>query len=336
MISSIILILIIVGAIVLSALFAGAETGIYQLSQLRLRLGIEEKRLSFIILGRALRDNTGLLFSILVGNNLTHYIITSIVTLLTLKAVTAEHTAELMAAVIVAPMLFVFTELIPKNLFFYHCDYLMPRVAPVLLIFQKLCTWTGIVPLLKISSNLLPSLTGSTSPTKTLATTVPPSHIKSILSQSHEEGFLSSVQANIISRLENISRLNLKSVMTPIDKTKLLNISSDKYALLNELKEAAFTRLLVYEHRPVNIIGFVNIYDCLGQEENFNDLHNFVKPIRRLPVETVVCDAINIMQRENQKVALVTRAGHGGSQKPIGIVTMKDLVEELLGELTEW
>jgi len=42
------------------------------------------------------------------------------------------------------------------------------------------------------------------------------------------------------------------------------------------------------------------------------------------------------MRDENQKIVLVARGGHAGREKPIGIVTMKDLVEELLGELAEW
>ena len=42
------------------------------------------------------------------------------------------------------------------------------------------------------------------------------------------------------------------------------------------------------------------------------------------------------MQMQKQKILLVTRAGRGGYERTLGIVTMKDLVEELLGELAEW
>ena len=45
---------------------------------------------------------------------------------------------------------------------------------------------------------------------------------------------------------------------------------------------------------------------------------------------------MNIMQKENHKIVLITRTNRTGHERPIGIVTMKDLVEELLGELAEW
>ena len=116
MVNGVILISVIVFAIILAGFFAGAETGIYQLSRLRLRLGTEKKRLSFVILGKCLRDSSALLISMLIGNNLSHYLATSVVTYVLLSKVEVAHTAELFATLITAPVLFVFAELIPKSI----------------------------------------------------------------------------------------------------------------------------------------------------------------------------------------------------------------------------
>ena len=83
-------------------------------------------------------------------------------------------------------------------------------------------------------------------------------------------------------------------------------------------------------------MGFVPIYEVLSQSREFADLHDFVEPITSLDAETTVTDAINAMQKDNLKMVLVTRAGRSGRNRPMGIITMKDLVEELLGELAEW
>jgi len=339
MVNNIILISAVVLFVILAGIFAGAETGLYQLSRLRLRLGIEKKRLSFVVLGRAVRDSSGFLLSMLIGTNFAHYLSTSIVTYLLLSNMKVEGTAELFATLLTAPTLFVFSELIPKNIFFYRADSLMPCFAPVLFVLHKLLVWSGVVPLLKLTTRIFARLAGTTVFAKTARQGGPDvrsSYIKAVLQETQEEGFLSPVQAEIINRIVSVPNISISSVMTPISKVQMVAYNSDSSILLNKLKKSVFTRLPVYDPWPANIIGFINIYEALSSEQEFTDLRNFIEPIRRLPAELTVSDAINIMQSEKQKIVLVTRIGYLGRERPIGIVTMKDLVEELLGELAEW
>jgi len=335
MVNSAVLISAVVFLIILAGLFSGAETGLYRLSRLRLRLGVEKKRLSFIILGKCLRDSSGLLLSMLIATNLAYYLTTSIVTYVFLKAGT-EHSAELFATLLTAPTLFVFSELIPKNIFFYRADSLMPYLSPLLYGFHKLLSWCGIVPLLKFISGLFVRLAGVGSSPKTVITSAQRHKVQAILQDTREEGILSSVQTDIINRLVSISNIRIRSVMIPINNVQIVDVNSDNSALLSKLKKCAFTRLPVVEGRAGNIIGFINIYETLSSSEQFANLQKFVKPIRKVDANTTVTDTINIMQRENQKIVLVMRTGRTGRERPIGIVTMKDLVEELLGELAEW
>ncbi|MHC4543419.1 MAG: CNNM domain-containing protein [Planctomycetota bacterium] len=336
MVNSAVLILIAVFAVFLSGLFAGSETGIYQLSRLRLRLGIEKKRLSFVILGKIMDDSPVLLISILIGTNLAYYITTSAVTYIFLERLQHAHTAELLATLVTAPSLFIFSELIPKSIFYYRSDTLMPYAAPILFVFKKFFTWCGILPLLTFISRLFAQLTGSLSPPKTAISAVQRHHIKAMMAETREEGILSPVQTGLINRLVNISNTAIGAVMTPVNKVEMVDVNSDNSVLLDTLKRCAFTRLPVSEKQRANIVGFINIYEALSSAEQFSELRNFIKPVRKLGGNTAVIEAINIMQRENQKIVLVTRVGRGGRERPIGIVTMKDLVEELLGELAEW
>ena len=98
MVSSLILIPVVVFFVILAGFFSGAETGINQLrrlrpepgelfetEELRLRLGVEKKKLPFVALGKAMRDGPSLLLSTLIGTSLAHYFATSIVTLMLLN-----------------------------------------------------------------------------------------------------------------------------------------------------------------------------------------------------------------------------------------------------------
>jgi len=336
MINNIVLISTVIFFVVLARLFAGSETGMYQLSRLRLRLGIEKKRFPFITLGRCLSDSPGLLLSMLIGTNLAHYIATSIVTSMFLGTVHTEDSAEFFATVLTVPILFIFSELIPKNIFFYRADVLMLYISPLLYLFHKLLSWCGIVPALKFISGGFARLVGLAASSKTFITSAQRHKIRAILQDTHEEGILSPLQSDIINRLVGISHVHIGSVMTPIQSVETVDVNSDYSVLLNKLNKCPFTRLPVTEGGAGNIIGFINIYEVLSSSEKFAGLRVFINPIRRLDADVSVIDAMNIMQKENQKIVLVIKAGHFGRERPVGIVTMKDLVEELLGELAEW
>ncbi|MBN2181589.1 MAG: DUF21 domain-containing protein [Sedimentisphaerales bacterium] len=336
MIKSVFLIVLFFFFVVLAGLFSGAETGLYRLSRLRLRLGVEKRRLKYVILGRCLYDSPGLLLSMLLGTNLAQYFATSIVAGILLSMVETEHTVEIITALFTTPILFIFSELIPKNIFFYRSDSLMLFVAPVLYAFHKLLSASGIIPMLKFISAFFSRLSGSSASSKTVITTAQRHAIQAILDDTHEEGILSSVQTDIINRLVKVSNVRIRLVMIPFDKVRTIDVNSDNSALLGVLETSVFTRLPVIEKQPGNILGFINIYETLSSSEKFDNLYSYIKPLDKLDADTTVIDAINYMQKENCEILLVTRAGLAGREKPLGIVTMKDLVEELLGELAEW
>jgi len=146
--------------IALGAFFAGSETGIYRLSRFRLRLGIEHKKPFYALLGKVMDDSTGLVFSMLIGNNLVHYLVTSIVTVILSATAATTHAAELYATCLMAPTLFIFSEVIPKNVYYHRADTLMPRFAPLLWFFHKLFTYSGAIALLKTISRTFTALLG--------------------------------------------------------------------------------------------------------------------------------------------------------------------------------
>ncbi|MEN6577296.1 MAG: CNNM domain-containing protein [Phycisphaerales bacterium] len=319
----------------LAGFFAGAETGIYRLSRLRLRLNAERGKLLSILLAEVMRDSSGLLLSLLVGTNLCHYVATSAITSLFLDIAPSEHVAEVYTALLMAPLLFISSELIPKNIFLHRADILTSLAAPLLYVSHKAFTWCGVVPLLRLTSNLFARLIGSPVSSRTMITSSQGYQVRAILRDTQEEGLLSHVQTEIIDRIVNIPGLRLGTAMVPLSRVHVAGMQSDRSVLLNEIRRHTFTRLLVWRDAPGNIVGFVNIYDVLARDEEFTNLEKFLVPIRNVDATALVIDTIGLMRREQIEVVLVTHR-RGSRDVPAGIVTMKDLVEELMGELSEW
>jgi len=85
-------VLVVAVAALLTRLFAGAETGMYQLRRIRLRLAVEKKQNLALLLARTLRDGPGLLVSMLIGTNIVVHVATSTVTMLPLTSNTSSRT----------------------------------------------------------------------------------------------------------------------------------------------------------------------------------------------------------------------------------------------------
>ena len=75
------------------------------------------------------------------------------------------------------------------------------------------------------------------------------------------------------------------------------------------------------------------------QDDDFKDLRKFVMPLETFAATTPVIESMNNMRKQNLKIVLVGAKANTKQkkpQRPLGIVTMKDLVEELTGELAQW
>ncbi|MBN1787507.1 MAG: DUF21 domain-containing protein [Sedimentisphaerales bacterium] len=330
--ATIIKILLVIIGVMLASFFAGAETGIYHVSRFNLRIGIEKKRPLYKMLGSLLGDTHGLMLSMLIGTNLAQYLVTSIVTIMFIHSVHWHQGAQLYATLVMTPVLFVFSELIPKNVFAYYADYLMPRFAPLLWAGHKFFTYTGSVPLLKFMASLISKATGTTPASQPAIIASQRHQISQIVSETIEEGILTPAQSKIIHRLINIPQIKVLEVFTPLSKVRSIAAGSDRRALLVKLSESDYTRFVVYQKKPDDIAGYINVYEVLDSQTDFDNIEQFIKPIIRIKEGLSVSEALGQMCSKNERIALVV--SNKNPDRVMGIVTIKDLVEEFVGELT--
>jgi len=325
--------------LLLSGFFAGAETGIYRLSRFRLRLGIQEHRPFYSILDKVVKDSYGTVLTTLIGNNLANYASTSIVTYIILSRTQAAHSAEFYATAVMTPLLFLCAEIIPKSMFYLHADTILPRVAPLLWFFWQLFTRLRIVGLLKSISGFLSRLFGLPSDAAEVITAGHRTQMKQIINETRDEGIVSTFQKDIMHRTVDIPAMPVREVMIPISKVVMADLQTDTAGLLDILRSSPYTRLPVYSRKKTRIVGLINIYEVLSTGDRFDNLEQFIKPADSLPATTSVLDAIGIMRKANHPMMIVTPARDHRQKtkpKPSGLITMKDLIEELTGELTPW
>jgi CBS domain containing-hemolysin-like protein len=330
------LIIAVIAMVLLCAFFSGTETGIYRLSRFRLRIGLEQHRSLFGVLEKLMADSTGVIFSMLLGSNLAANIAISLVTYMFLRANQTQINAEFYATLIMVPVLFVFANLIPKNIYFYMADRLMPPLAPLAFAIHRFFVFCGAVGLLKMLSRLFARLAGAKTVSEQMVSTAQRQHIRQIIQETKDEGILSSVQTQIIERLVNMPSVSIGSVMTPLARVHTLPLESSRADLLSKLKETPFRQLPVYQNDTTNILGYIDIYETLTSQNDFADLAPFIKPLTPLNADMPVIESLNTMRNNRQQIALVARFDRHANPQPLGIVTMKDLVEELIGELAEW
>lgn len=119
----------------LSALCSGAETGLYALNPLKVRHRARESAAAALLL-RALRSPAGLLATLLVAGNLANDLVVQVVIRMFEAAEVAR--AELLAALLLTPLMFLLCDVLPKTWFAHHAEDGMPLVAPPLMVLRYL------------------------------------------------------------------------------------------------------------------------------------------------------------------------------------------------------
>ena len=317
--------------ILLSAFFAGTETGIYRISRFQVRIGSEKGRASYKMLFKILQDGQGLILSLLLGNNLVNNLLTGLVTFMFLQISSEERLAGIYATAVLTPVLFIFGEMIPKNLFYYKANTLIPAMAWLNWFFYRLFTLTGAVWLLKSCSRILSKLFRLKIDTAYAVNTFKRRQVHQIINETREEGLLSHIQKKMMSRLIETPQMPVSEAMVKLRDVEMVSVDTNRQGLFDHLKRSRFTRQLVYRGSCNQILGCIHIYQTLGKSEPLPDLASDTIPLFEIDRNVSVIDAINLLGDRHERMALVVDSIRK-EKRPVGIITISDLIEEITGE----
>jgi len=312
--------LLLVVAVGLTALFCGMETGIYVLNKVRLDLRAEAGNRRARRMRRMLASPNNLLAVLLIGTNLSSYAAAFAVTTMFVLG-GSGHAAQWYALAVTTPLLFVLGDSVPKDVFQRLAETLVYRLSGLLAAANVLFRVTGLSPLVRSVSWLVML------PLRRLGEGE--ERLSAIFAEGAAAGVLSHMQSAMVDRVMHISDVYLADVMVPMEQVVCIAPDVGRAEMLERVRQNRYSRLPV-RGASGEVIGVLDVYDVLA-EEAVERPADRMRDALSLPETMPVTEALYRMQRGHCMMAVVRSGG-----RPAGIVTIKDLVEEIVGELQEW
>jgi CBS domain containing-hemolysin-like protein len=322
--SSIGYLVIVVISLLLSAYFASSETAFTAVSRVRLRTMMEKgnKRAKTALWICDRFDKT--LSTILIGNNVFHAACASVSTLLVLHAFGADFTAA--GTLVTTLVVYLFAEMLPKSLAKTHCEAFALAFAPSMRLLVRVLTpvstiFTGI-------SNLMARFFASGE-----QKTVTEEELISIIETIEDEGVLEPEKQALVNSAMEFREKLAEDIMVPMSDVVSVPITMGKKELAELVKDLPYSRIPVYEREKDNVVGILPVSVFLG-------LYAAKKPVvlRRILLKPYVFDRktpiSNLLQRMRlNKLHMVFLTDD--KRKKVGLITMEDLLEELVGDIQD-
>ena len=307
-----------------SAYCASSETAFTAVSKVRLRTMADkgDKRAKKALWVCDRFDKT--LTTILIGNNVFHASCASLSALLVLRQFDEEYV--LYGTLITTLIVYLFAEMIPKSLAKARAEEIALLFAPSMMLFVKLLT--PISALFSGISKLLSRFFSADD-----EKTVTEEDLLSIIETIEDEGVLEpEKQALVNSAMEFRDKL-AEDIMIPIKELVSVSSTMPQQRLAELVKNLPYSRLPVYEGRKDNIVGILPVNAFLG-------LYAAGKPVplRKLLLKPYVFDrkteiSVLLQRMRLNKLHMVFVVDE--NRNKIGIITMEDLLEELVGDIQD-
>jgi putative hemolysin len=243
------------------------------------------------------------------------------------KDATIHWAAIALAFFLITFMHVVFGELIPKTLALQTPDDTALWVARPLIVFARLTR--PLIVLMNGTGNLILRLIGYHPAESALVHSV--EELALLIEDTEEAGILDPEQAEVVQNVFRLSGKRVGDCMVPRDKMLALDIATPPEKVLETVRQSAHTRMPIYEGNVDNIVGIVNTKDLfyLFSLQGVVILQDAMYPALFLPPDLDLGGSLNMFRRAHRHMAVV-RDEDG---KVHGLITLEDILEEIVGEL---
>ena len=315
--------------LMLSAFFSSVETAFSSVNKIRLKheAANGSKKAEKALAIAESYDKT--LTTILVGNNIVNIFSASLATIICTNLFAEKYgvgTATAISTAAMTVLVLIFGEILPKSIAKEHADKFTLATCGMLNFFIIVLTPITIIfgALQRFVLKLVSSSSGSPSVTE--------DELKYIIDEIEEEGVLEEQESELVRSALEFDDKNVSEVLIP-----RVNITAvEKNDSIDSIKELFFkeqySRMPVYEKNIDNIIGFIHerdFFKLIVSNEDAENIDDIIHEVIYITEFSTVSEVLSRMQKEKMHMAII-KDQYGGTY---GMVTMEDLIEELLGEI---
>lgn len=312
----------------LSAFFSGSETAFVSLSRAKFQALMQDRGRKRDPLKVWVDDPSGLLTSILIGNNLVNIGASALATDVASKLFASSALA--VAVGMTTLVILVFGEITPKVMARRYAERYVILAGYSLILFH-FAAWPVTWVFTQLTRSLI-RLTGG-DPDQDFAI-IEAEEIQVLVSMSAKEGGIDKYPAHLIERVLRFQGKTVKDAMVPRTQVVGLEISDDVHRIMEVANRSGHSRLPVYRENLDEMVGVFHVKDLLMEPAGAWDgyrLGQHLHPPYFIPESAQLGRVIKEFQKRKIHMAVVVDE-FGGTE---GIITLEDVLEELVGEIQD-
>ncbi len=242
----------------------------------------------------------------------------------------AHGTAIAVAFLCITYLHMVLGELLPRAIALRHAEHVVLLFSAPLLAFRAVTR--PLVVFMRSSASLAVKLFRVPEPPKE-SQVHSPDEIDMLIKEGQEAGVIQPDEAKYARAVFELSDKKVRDVMVPRDKVVALSRHAKPDDILETARMSAHTRMPVWDGEPDNIVGIVNTKDLfhIFSLMNLVILEDAMYPALFVDPDQTLGRALNVFRRERRQMAVV----RGSEGRFMGIVTLEDIIEEIVGEIED-
>lgn len=311
--------------LILSGFFSGSETAFMSANRVRIRELANEGDRKAKRVDQLLDDQTELLTTILIGNNLVNIAASAIATSIAIEIFGSKGVG--IATGVVTFVILVFGEITPKSLGNSKPIEYAKIASIVLYWLEKL-----LYPIILFFTVLIKKMIGKNRMISSAF--ISEEEVRRFVNVSEEEGAIKESEKEMIQSVFEFDDIVVKEIMVPRIDMVCINKDASIDELVDLAVDKGHSRIPVYEDSIDDIIGLIYVKDLLQLlqkgKENLT-LEDLIKPIYFIPESKQINKLLKEMQNRREHMAVILDE-YGGTS---GLITIEDLLEEIVGDIQD-